>query len=52
MLGLAKMADAEEDDDDSQSAAWDDDVDVGAVAERTDPMQKTNNDTSYKVFME
>jgi hypothetical protein len=27
-------------------------VDVGAVAERTDPMQKTNNDTSYRVFME
>jgi hypothetical protein len=27
-------------------------VDVGAVAERTDPIQKTNNDTSYKVFME
>jgi len=27
-------------------------VDVGAVAERTDPMQKTTNDTSYRVFME
>jgi hypothetical protein len=27
-------------------------VDVGAVAERTNPIQKTNNDTSYKVFIE